>query len=65
MDECFGALIKICNPNLIHPSSYIKYSNDKLDEPFFFLHEFLFCSMYLLFDGSKEIFLFITLKYNH
>ena len=62
MDECFGVLTKTCIPNLMHPSSYIKYPNDKLDKHFL---EILFCFMYLLFDGSKEVFLPITLKYNH
>ena len=34
MDECFGVLTKICNPNLMHPLSYIKYHNNKLDKTF-------------------------------
>ena len=40
MDECFDALIKICNPNLIHPSSYIKYPNNKLDILLFVLNAY-------------------------
>ena len=34
MDECFSALTKICNSNLVNLSFDVNYSNDKLDKLF-------------------------------